>query len=236
MIYLILYNFVLYVRQCACSNNSFVLPQIKILFGSSRNADAIFYEFMVAQAFAYLSLFSFAIEKIQQNVGSSKDSRLKPIKSDEIDSPTCQDPILTNKPTFIDLLYFVFCLPKFFEGPIFNYLEFHEQQKIFYESSSINIPIKRTIQSFCQLGFWYLFIELQSHFFYHCSLGSSLSFVSSMPLAGVIGMGFWQGQFFMVKYVVMYGLAMEILRFVGSYFFLLSIIIAKIKTLWRFLE
>ncbi|XP_035826278.1 uncharacterized protein LOC101854417 isoform X2 [Aplysia californica] len=122
---------------------------------------------------------------------------------------------LSSDPSFIDLLYYILCLPKFFDGPIFTYSDFHEQEKAFYERSSPSIPFKDIFKGLFRIAFWALFIEFQCHFFYHSAIGSEAEFVRSMTLTGIIALGYYQGQLFMVKYLCMYGLSCELLRFEG---------------------
>ena len=203
------------VMTLSMNSDSLNYLKIKYLFASSENMHGQFYEFMVAQAFGYLSLCSFAMDTFWHVSRTSEVSKSTEEKNPSVDKSGERSLVLSSKPSFIDLLYFMFCLPKFFDGPIYNYQEFHEQQTSFYDSPSIKVPIKSIIKSVGQIGCWYMFIEFQSHFFYHCSMGRYMAFVTSMPLVAAFTMLFWQGTFFQVKYVVLYGLPMEVLRFEG---------------------
>ena len=210
--------------------------------GFSKYSDEHF-TFFICEAFALLGMTSFAIEKIKfkssQNTGSVSDRKINCEKSfdrkkEEISSKStiddvsidqsnelCQihkyqsEPDLTENPTVVDLLHYIFCLPKFFHGPIITYECFHQQEKQFFISPLSVLPLKDISQRLCRILLWALFIEFQFHFFYFAALAFYPIYVAKMSLAGIMGLGYWQGQFFMIKYLCMYGLGLEFLRFQG---------------------
>lgn len=65
--------------------------------------------------------------------------------------------------------------------------------------------------NFVRVFFWAIFNELILHFFYFNSLQHS-SALKTVSLFTVAGIGYCQGQFFMVKYLVMFGLPASVAR------------------------
>ena len=66
--------------------------------------------------------------------------------------------------------------------------------------------------NFLRVFFWAFFMELTLHFLYFNSLQQSWSALKAVSLFTLIGIGYCQGQFFMVKYVVMFGLPASVAR------------------------
>jgi len=57
-----------------------------------------------------------------------------------------------------------------------------------------------------RIAFWTLFIEITLHYFYFSALMSDPGVMNSLPRWALVGVGYCCGQFFMVKYVVIFGL------------------------------
>ena len=61
--------------------------------------------------------------------------------------------------------------------------------------------------------FWALFIEATLHYFYFNSMQRNLYMMNEMSLWAMAGLVYCQGQFFQVKYIVMFGLPRNLARF-----------------------
>ena len=66
--------------------------------------------------------------------------------------------------------------------------------------------------NFLRVFFWAFFIELILHFMYFNSLQQSYAALKAVSLFTLAGIGYCQGQFFMVKYLVMFGLPAGVAR------------------------
>lgn len=63
--------------------------------------------------------------------------------------------------------------------------------------------------------FWAFFNEFILHFFYFNALQHNLSVIEDMDLWTLSGIGYCQGQFFMIKYTVMFGIPSVVARACG---------------------
>nr|SVE92407.1 EOG090X06SF [Megafenestra aurita] len=102
--------------------------------------------------------------------------------------------------------YYCFYLPLLPSGPLMLYRDFR---------LSIEKPSgpKRTIshirESSIQIArylFWWFFHQFALHFFYHSALQYNIGIVRRLDVWTAAGLGYSLGQFFMTKYLVLYGL------------------------------
>ncbi|XP_045178562.2 protein-cysteine N-palmitoyltransferase HHAT-like [Mercenaria mercenaria] len=114
--------------------------------------------------------------------------------------------------SFIDLLCYVFYLPLFFIGPILTFDLFKDQ---------MNAPLPQDTRGHLKLQslhllrffFWAMFNEFLLHFLYFNALQNNTMVLKSVSLFTLMGIGYLHGQFFMVKYLVMFGLPGTIAKF-----------------------
>ena len=66
-----------------------------------------------------------------------------------------------------------------------------------------------------RMVFWALFNEFILHFLYFNALQHNLSVIQDMDLWTMSGIGYCQGQFFMTKYTVMFGIPSVVARICG---------------------
>ncbi|CAG5114745.1 unnamed protein product [Candidula unifasciata] len=123
--------------------------------------------------------------------------------------------LLDFDPSLIDLLLYSFYLPTFLDGPIFIYSDFHKQINNSFRSKTFIPNTKDIIKQLIRIAFWALFIEFQLHFLYYSALALHPLMISRLPIWAVAAIGYCQGQFFMVKYLVLYGTAVQLSRFDG---------------------
>lgn len=141
-------------------------------------------------------------------------------KKSENTSPSCSKMYkdlntVDSDPSFLDLLFYSFYLPVYTDGPIVLYSDFHNQVKKSFQLSVFTEDIVDVVKKLIKIAFWALFIEFQFHFFYFSALSSYPVIVDKLSQTAVAAICYYQGQFFMVKYLVMYGLGVQISRFDG---------------------
>ncbi|KAK2175408.1 hypothetical protein NP493_734g02018 [Ridgeia piscesae] len=107
--------------------------------------------------------------------------------------------------SFIDMLVYIFYLPVLFSGPLMTYDQFLLQTTLprqpWTKSKVVNI-----VKDCLRVAFWILFIEITLHYFYFSALMSDPEVMDRLPRWALVGVGYCCGQFFMVKYVVVFGL------------------------------
>ncbi|XKL68747.1 hypothetical protein PGB90_006516 [Kerria lacca] len=112
---------------------------------------------------------------------------------------------------------YVFYLPCFFLGPILLYNEFYQQlysRRKKYTIISILYLIGHNLRYFL----WLFVTEFILHFIYFNSLLSYIDILSQIQYDSVwimYDIGFFMGQFFFLKYIVVYGLALTWTRAEG---------------------
>ncbi|XP_059148277.1 protein-cysteine N-palmitoyltransferase HHAT-like isoform X2 [Physella acuta] len=168
-------------------SRTFVYTQVEYLALTTMDLRFLY---QVSNGFFELNLFSFAVEKVKLSTSKA-----------------------TTRPTLFDYMYYVFHVGKFFDGPIYLFPQFYSDS----QTSSSPIPRcwRESLFRVARLIFWALFLELQAHFLYLSALGENLDGVKQLSLPALLGMCYIQGQFFMVKYVLLYGMSGEFLRLDG---------------------
>ncbi|GAB1597244.1 protein-cysteine N-palmitoyltransferase HHAT-like protein, partial [Argonauta hians] len=116
-----------------------------------------------------------------------------------------------NAFSFSDLLCYTVYLPLCFSGPLINYDEFHQQM-----SKPCQMWSKKRLKShvfdFLRIGGWALCFHIILHYFYYDSMSYNLVIVESLSQWTLVGIGYCQGQFFMVKYLIIWGVASSIAK------------------------
>ncbi|XP_064600763.1 protein-cysteine N-palmitoyltransferase HHAT-like [Liolophura sinensis] len=151
-----------------------------------------FYLLLFTLALCNLRYTSFCLEKVQRR------------QFQETRDHDGQLTRTTNQCTFIDLLAYTFYLPLFFHRPLLTYDVFSEQISEAKQPWTLS-RVVAVGKHFTRVIFWAVVIEFTLHYFYFHSLQGSLSVMMKVPLWGLAGIGYLHGQFFMMKYVVMFG-------------------------------
>ncbi|XP_046351269.2 protein-cysteine N-palmitoyltransferase HHAT-like [Haliotis rufescens] len=110
-----------------------------------------------------------------------------------------------------DLLLYMFYFPLFFTGPLITYDKFKLQ---------INSPpavwtrdrVTTSMKGFVRVFFWAFYLELAHHYLYYNGLLHNITAVKEMSLWALTGIGYTMGQYFMVKYLVLYDLPGQVAR------------------------
>ncbi|KAK6998223.1 protein-cysteine N-palmitoyltransferase HHAT-like isoform X1 [Biomphalaria glabrata] len=173
------------------------------------------YSYTIANGFFELSLLSFALDKIhwrtthhpRNNVTSDN------LQTQELSSGVGNDE--EREPNFLDLVFYVFHLPKFNHGPFYPFKKFHFEVMSCFKAATYTVNIWDIVKKLLRFMLWALFLEFQLHYFYYSQLGFSEDILEQMSLPAVMAAGYWQGQMFMVKYVCFYGISGQLLRFDG---------------------
>ncbi|XP_008553452.1 protein-cysteine N-palmitoyltransferase Rasp [Microplitis demolitor] len=112
---------------------------------------------------------------------------------------------------FIETTAYCLYLPTLCTGPFFLYSDFRK---------GINGPTDKwtlrragnTCFNLLRFIFWLLFTELLMHFLYITAFKYQARAVENFNSWAFVGFGYWMGQYFYIKYLVVYGLAGELTR------------------------
>lgn len=105
----------------------------------------------------------------------------------------------------IDLFGYCFYLPLFFMGPVILYNDFKKPMHSPFE----NWTQKRTLACILNLlryFFWFIVTDITLYFLYAHALQYHMNVVENLGAWTLNGLGYWLGQFFCNKYIVVYGL------------------------------
>ncbi|VDI61392.1 Hypothetical predicted protein [Mytilus galloprovincialis] len=176
-----------------------------------------YYILMFTLALTHLRYTSFCLEHVEHVTGTSSlqqdtdtDKLYMEIETEIKDKQTDE-----MKFSLMDAFVYIFYFPLFFCGPIITYDEFSKQMN---ESTQKPLQEKQMISvAFFALRmiFWAFFNEFILHFFYFNALQHNLSVIEDMDLWTLSGIGYCQGQFFMIKYTVMFGIPSVVARTCG---------------------
>ncbi|KAK3591607.1 hypothetical protein CHS0354_013790 [Potamilus streckersoni] len=159
--------------------------------------------------------------KVEHELGQkilSQDEALRKTQTDDVKKKTAErdkrgegenvandtNTTMSLNFSFMDLLVYIFYLPLFFTGPILTYNSFQKQ----FNSLVVPLPWTRVISHglfTIRMIFWAFFNEFIVHCFYFSALQHNETVIKSVSLWTLAGIGYCQGQFFMNKYVVMFG-------------------------------
>ena len=71
----------------------------------------------------------------------------------------------------------------------------------------------KIIKDVVRISFWALFIEVILHYFYFNAMMHDRSLLRRLPRWALVGVGYCHGQFFMVKYLVIFGIPAVLTQF-----------------------
>lgn len=185
-----------------------------------------YYIVMFTLALVHLRYTSFCLERVEHLSEVKKDDSVSDPHEDiketdklymerEKEKDKLEKDVDTMKFSLIDAFVYIFYFPLFFTGPVMTYNEFLKQMN---ESSQKSIEEeKATSIAFhgMRMIFWAFFNEFILHFLYFNALQHNLSVIQDMDLWTLAGIGYCQGQFFMNKYTVMFGLPSVVARISG---------------------
>ena len=176
----------------------------------------------MANGFLDIKLLSFGVD----NAKISKDFHAanEKLEVDEISlsEESSSRNICKTSPTetlyCLEVLLYLFYFPPFIFGPIYLFHEFRHQIKSSFTSShSSSLWLSEftdILKNLLRICFWILFMDVSLHFLYFGALAYN-SALKQLSLWALVSVGHSTGQFFMVKYLVIYGLAGQLGRFDG---------------------
>ncbi|XP_066295054.1 protein-cysteine N-palmitoyltransferase HHAT-like [Branchiostoma lanceolatum] len=102
----------------------------------------------------------------------------------------------------VDLFVYNFYIPLAFLGPVVTYDTFQEH----FNNTPVVDRAVRVCWYICRVTAWAVITELACYFLYFCALEQNTPLFESLPPLVVAGIGYLQGHFLHVKYVIFYGL------------------------------
>ena len=190
------------------------------------------YTFLVANGFVDIRLLSFGIDnallqnELVQSIKASRltyenslteNERLEENKKNLQKENPAKDSLMTNSADslyVLEVLLYLFYFPSFIHGPIFLFREFRHQMKLSFASANCTLELKDICKNIVRILLWVLFLEVSLHFLYFSALAYN-SALKHLSLWALVAVGQSTGQFFMVKYVIFYGLGGQLGRFDG---------------------
>lgn len=117
-----------------------------------------------------------------------------------------------RKCNIIDALAYCLYLPLFFCGP---FIRFEHIKKSYKRNTSISLPekLQTLFLQLLRFTFWLFFTEVSLHFIYVNAIMFHHDFVTDLDYWSLYGYGYTMGQFFHLKYVVMYGFTTTLAQF-----------------------
>lgn len=115
-----------------------------------------------------------------------------------------------NKPNSLEIVSYCLYLPLFFFGP---FIQFENIKQSYQQNASTRKKLKPLLLQLFRFSFWLLFAEISLHFIYVNATTYHPHFVMSLDPWSLYGYGYTMGQFFHIKYVVMYGIATALAKF-----------------------
>ncbi|XP_067681278.1 protein-cysteine N-palmitoyltransferase HHAT-like [Haliotis asinina] len=158
-----------------------------------------YYLFIFVLALVILRYASFSLERSRYIAAKGDNSVSKEETSDN------------DHFSVADLLLYMFYFPLFFTGPLITYDKFKLQMNS-TPAAWTRDRIITSIKGFVRVFFWAFFLELSHHYLYYNGLIHNITAVKEMSLWALVGIGYTVGQYFMVKYLVMYDLPGQVAR------------------------
>ncbi|KAH3853305.1 protein-cysteine N-palmitoyltransferase HHAT-like [Dreissena polymorpha] len=183
--------------------------------------DTLYYLLMFTIALSNIRLTSFFLERCwQRNKKYSNPTSDRP----KDDTLTSEDSIYIQRGvevqgqsevmgySFSDVVFYVMYLPLFFTGPILTYDLFRKQLNE-ARAKMTSVPNGRICLRVLRFISWAYFNEFILHYFYFHALQSRIQVLDNVSKFTLAGLGFCHGQFFMLKYHVMFGYPGTVARF-----------------------
>ena len=122
-------------------------------------------------------------------------------------------PHLSAKLDFVDFFLYMFYFPLFFTGPLLIYRHFHDQVR-----RPLSCTKERTRHVLVSLGrilLWALFYTIILHYFYAHAINKCPQTMLRQSRWCLAAIAYFLGQFFMVKYLVLFGVSTQLARLDG---------------------
>ncbi|KAK7463226.1 hypothetical protein BaRGS_00038211 [Batillaria attramentaria] len=149
-----------------------------------------------------------------ENTGERSDRNQQLEQHTKVYSKQCDPwPTLDEFPGWVDMMFYMFYLPLFFTGPLIVYSNFHEQTRV--PNRLTRQRLKDIILRLLRIMFWAILNNVLLHYFYAHAINSSTSVLKHQNRWTLAAVGYTLGQFFMTKYVVMFGLPAQVARLDG---------------------
>ncbi|CAH1164100.1 unnamed protein product [Phaedon cochleariae] len=112
----------------------------------------------------------------------------------------------------LDLLSYCLYPPTFFSGPFILYEDFKEIYKQDF-IAPLQSRFKKFIVNIIKTLFWFCFVNICLHFVYVNASSFHPKFIYNLDSWSLYGFGYTMGQYFHLKYIVIYGLSTSIASF-----------------------
>ncbi|KAK7107295.1 protein-cysteine N-palmitoyltransferase HHAT-like [Littorina saxatilis] len=122
-------------------------------------------------------------------------------------------PVLPEVPGWLDMFYYMFYFPLFFTGPLIVYNNFHRQAK--HQVPCTKARLKDIVLRLVSVMFWAVMNGVMLHYIYAHAINSSSKVLAKQSRWTVAAIGYILGQFFMMKYLVLFGLPAQLSRLDG---------------------
>lgn len=116
------------------------------------------------------------------------------------------------KTGILDFLCYCYYFPTVFTGPFIPYEDF----KSTYNTKTMEnfyARIKRLGKNISRCFFWFIFVNIALHFIYVNATAFQIELLQGLDLCTLCGYGYLMGQFFHIKYIVLYGLSTSLASF-----------------------
>ncbi|GFN82293.1 protein-cysteine n-palmitoyltransferase hhat [Plakobranchus ocellatus] len=186
-----------------------------------------------ALGFLILKLISFGVDNAQlvrKNLQNEKicvpsETTLNEKKITNTDDITQPNETTLTGNTNLNFLYlletllYIFYFPSFNRGPLIRIADFRLQIKTSFAAAELSptfLPKNclNILRNLMRLVFWMLFMEFSLHYLYFSALALN-SVLNKLSFWALLAVGHLAGQFFMIKYMVIYGFAGQLGRFDG---------------------
>ncbi|XP_061167009.1 protein-cysteine N-palmitoyltransferase HHAT-like [Saccostrea echinata] len=174
--------------------------------------DGEFYLMVYTLALTHLRYTSFCLEKclhdykVQEESSKGQGHLMSDNSETQNEEPNSTVDIGTPPVCgkgFIDMVFYVFYLPLFFTGPLLTFNAFKKQMNNFCKSDSSSLPY--LFLNVVRFLLWGAVNEFLLHFLYFNAIQQNNTLMNRLDLWTLAGVGYWNGQFFMNKYTVLYG-------------------------------
>ncbi|XP_017777846.1 PREDICTED: protein-cysteine N-palmitoyltransferase Rasp [Nicrophorus vespilloides] len=118
---------------------------------------------------------------------------------------------VNDKITFFDFINFVFYLPTLFCGPFVGYNDFKSKNNF----RNLTSRTTKLFLNLLRVLFWFIFTEYCLHYIYINAISYQVEHIKTFQPWAIYGYGYAMGQFFHLKYVILYGLSTSFAEFEG---------------------
>lgn len=189
---------------------------------ASQNLEKYYYVLVYVWANLIQRWLAFCLERVwaQRNIRetpvlqaypSSVTHKKTPVENFTL--PNGRVTVLKEVPTLLDMFYYAFYIPLFFTGPLIVYKDFHMQEKLSQPCSRERL--RDILLNIVRIMFWTFVNCTILHFFYAHALIENSVVLGKENRWVLTAVGYFVGQFFMMKYIVIFGLPAQLARIDG---------------------